>query len=723
MGEGKLVMNATLVTGAGGYLGSVLVQQLLLRGHRVVAVDAFYSGDVLPEHPQLEIVRADVRHLDPAVFDGIGSVVALAAVSNDPAAALNERWTREVNELAAERLAAAAREGGARRFVFASTCGVYGGAAQVMDETSTVAPRSAYSESKLAAEHAILAQRADGFEPVALRLGTLCGLSPRMRRDLVVHAMTYSAVAHREIVVNGGEQWRPLLHVADAAAAFLACLEAEPGQLTHPVYNVVGENLRVSEIAELVAKHLDGIEVRTRESQDDAISYRVNGQRLHDDTGFAPARRVADAIDEVHRYLLEPGRLAEMSTPQFSAADTMERLLVTPAVCGGQPVRAEALPFALPLLGEAEETEVLDTLRSGWLTTGPKSKRFERMIADYVGARFAVATNSCTGALHVGLAAAGIGPGDEVITSPITWPATANVIVHLGARPVFADIDPDTLNIDPSAIEAAVTARTKAIVPVHMAGQPCDMDAITAVAAAHRLTVLEDAAHALGARYHNRRIGELSTAAAFSFYATKNLACGEGGMLVTDDEALADRARSLSMHGISKDAWKRHTVTGSPHWQLYEPGYKYNMPDITASLGLHQLPRLAGFIMTRSRYAHLYDEAFADLPGIEPLLTRPGIDHAHHLYVIRLDLDRLTVTRDEFVAALRAEGISTGIHFVSLHLQPYYQRVHDLAPDALPRAREASERIVSLPLYPKMTEADISDVIAAVTKLATAYHR
>ncbi|GAB2454437.1 aminotransferase class I/II-fold pyridoxal phosphate-dependent enzyme [Nocardia tengchongensis] len=718
-------MNTTMVTGAGGYLGSLLVQQLLLRGHRVIAVDAFYSGDILPDHPQLEIIRTDIRHLDPRAFEGVESVVALAAVSNDPAAALNERWTREVNEKAAARLAAAARGAGARRFLFASTCGVYSGSAQAMDESSAVAPRSAYAESKLAAEDAILAERTDGFEPVALRLGTLCGRSPRMRRDLVVHSMTYSALANHEVIVNGGDQWRPMLHVFDAARAFIACLDAESGQLTYPIYNVVGENLRVHEIAEQVAKRFDdGIVIRANPSPANAISYRVTGKRLGADTGFVPARSVADAIEEVHHYLLEPGRLAAMTAPQFAAADTMERVLVTPALCGGQPVRQEPLPFALPLLGEAEEAEVLDTLRSGWLTTGPKSRRFEAMIAEYTGARFAVATNSCTGALHVGLAAAGIGPGDEVITSPITWPATANVIVHLGARPVFADIDPDTLNIDPAAIEAAVTERTKAIMPVHMAGQPCDMDAISAVAAAHGLTVLEDAAHALGARYHDRRIGELpSAAAAFSFYATKNLACAEGGMLVTDDEALADRARSLTMHGISKDAWNRHAVTGSPHWQLYEPGFKYNMPDLTASLGLHQLPRLAGFIATRAHYANLYDEAFADLPAIMPLATRPGIDHAHHLYVIRLDLDRLTVTRDEFVAALRAEGISTGIHFVSLHLQPYYQRVHDLAPDALPRAREASERIVSLPLYPKMTETDIGDVITAVTKLATAYHR
>lgn len=720
-------MQKILVTGAGGYLGSLLVPELIHRGHTVTAADTFYFGDVLADHadhPRLRIHRGDVRHLEPELCAGVDAVIALAAISNDPAGKLNPHWTSAVNETATARLAGLARDAGAHRFLLASTCGIYGASEQLLAETSPIAPLSEYAHSKAAAEQEIRRHETPQFRTVSLRLGTLFGVSPRMRLDLAVHTMAYHALTKGEISVDGdGRQWRPFLHVRDAVRAFLTCLELPDDEIGNPAYNVVGENLRVRDLAELVSKEFDGIPVVYRGGEPDARSYHVDGGLFTTDTGFTPGHTVADAITEVRRYLEAPGRLAAAGHPRFSTAATLERLLNTPAVRSGEPVRRLVLPFALPQLGDAEEAEVLDTLRSGWLTTGPKSKRFERMIADYVGARFAVATNSCTGALHVGLAAAGIGPGDEVITSPITWPATANVIVHLGARPVFADIDPDTLNIDPSALEAAVTARTKAIVPVHMAGQPCDMDAITAVAAAHGLTVLEDAAHALGARYHDRRIGELSTAAAFSFYATKNLACGEGGMLVTDDEALADRARSLSMHGISKDAWKRHTVTGSPHWQLHEPGYKYNMPDLAASLGLHQLPRLAGFIATRARYAHLYDEAFADLPAIAPLVTRPGIDHAHHLYVIRLDLDRLTITRDEFVAALRAEGISTGIHFISLHLQPYYQRVHDLAPDALPRAREASERIVSLPLYPKMTETDISDVIAAVTKLATAYHR
>ncbi len=720
-------MNTILITGAGGYLGSLLVPELLDRGHEVLATDAFYFGDVLAdhaEHPNLRIHRGDVRHLDPDVLDGVDAVVALAAISNDPAGALNPRWTAAVNETATTRLAELARDAGAHRFLHASSCGVYGASDELLSENNDIAPLSEYARSKAVAEQAIRHADSPDFRTVSLRLGTLCGISPRMRLDLAVHTMTYHALTKGEISVNGdGAQWRPFLHVDDAVQAFITCLELTDDQINHSAFNIVGENLRVRDLAELVSKEFDGLPVAMRDGEPDRRSYRVNGELFETVTGFRSAHTVSEAIGQVRRYLEAPGRLAATGHSKFSTAATITRLLCTPAITGGEPMRREPLPFALPQLGDAEEAEMLDTLRSGWLTTGPKSKKFERMCADYLGVQHAVATSSCTGALHIGLAAAGIGPGDEVITTPITWPATANVIVHLGATPVFVDIEPDTLNIDPAGIRDAITPKTKAIVPVHMAGQPCDMDAIGAIAAEHGLVVLEDAAHAIGAEYKGRVIGQLSQLTAFSFYATKNLSCGEGGLLVTDDKETADRARSLSMHGISRDAWKRHSANGSPHWQLHEPGYKYNMPDIAASLGLHQLPRLDGFIATRARYSEIYDDYFADLPAITPLTQRPGVRHAHHLYVIVLDLEHLTVTRDDFIAALKAEGIGTGIHFQSLHLQPYYQQVYGIEPDALPVAWDISNRIISLPLYPKMTDTDVHDAASAVTKLAAAYHR
>lgn len=394
-----------------------------------------------------------------------------------------------------------------------------------------------------------------------------------------------------------------------------------------------------------------------------------------------------------------------------------------PAYRGGVPVRRSFLPFALPDIGNEEEEEVLDTLRSGWLTTGPKTKRFEEMCASYLGVEHAIAVNSCTGALHVALSAAGVGPGDEVITTPISWPATANVVVHTGATPVFVDVEPDTLNIDVALVEAAITSRTKAILPVHMAGQPCDMSALTAIARRHGLTVIEDAAHAFGAEYRGVKVGQLSRAAAFSFYPTKNMTTIEGGLLVTDDDEMAEAARVLSLHGISRDAWKRHARDGSPHWQLLRPGYKYNMTDVQASIGIHQLPRLERFIDTRERVVQRYDEAFADLPAVRPLARRPDVRHVHHLYILELRTELLRVHRDEFMVALKAEGIGTGVHFISMHLQPYYSQELMLRPDDLPVARDMSDRIISLPLYPKMTSGDVNDVIAATRKTVLALQR
>jgi dTDP-4-amino-4,6-dideoxygalactose transaminase len=384
---------------------------------------------------------------------------------------------------------------------------------------------------------------------------------------------------------------------------------------------------------------------------------------------------------------------------------------------GGEPVRRSFLPFAVPSLGEEEEQEVLDTLRSGWLTTGHKTRRFEDACRSYLGVDHAVAMASCTGALHVALAAVGIGPGDEVVTTPISWPATANVILHLGAKPVFVDVEPDTLNIDVSLIAAAIGPRTKAILPVHMAGQSCDLDPLLAVAREHGLRVVEDAAHAFGADYRTRKIGQISDATAFSFYPTKNLTTIEGGLLATNDEELADRARILSLHGISKDAWKRYAATGSPHWQLVEPGFKYNMTDVQASVGLHQLPRFEGFLARRAEIVARYDAALADVPAIQRLSRRSYGRHVNHLYIVLLDRRHTDIERDDFIQALRSEGIGTGVHFVSMHLQPYYRETFGYRPDSFPVAADVSERIVSLPLYPAMSDRDVDDVIRAVRKI------
>jgi dTDP-4-amino-4,6-dideoxygalactose transaminase len=383
--------------------------------------------------------------------------------------------------------------------------------------------------------------------------------------------------------------------------------------------------------------------------------------------------------------------------------------------------RAKFLPFALPDIGEPEIDEVVHTLRSGWITTGPKTKEFEERMARYIGAKHTVAVNSCTGALHIALAAIGVERDDEVITSPLTFCSTANVIIHLGGMPIFADIG-DDYNIDPAEIEKHITPRTKAIVPVHYGGQPCKMDQIMACAEKHHLYVIEDAAHAIGARYGDRVIGTIGDATAFSFYAIKNMTTAEGGMIATANEELAERMRLLSLHGISKDAWKRYTSEGSWYYEVLFAGYKYNMTDIQAALGLHQLDRLEGFIETRARYARMYNDAFWDMPELRIPLVNEGIRHALHLYVIQLNLDRLAINRAQFIDALKAENIGTSVHFIPVHLHPYYRHTYGYNRGDYPNAERVYDRIISLPLYPKMSEQDVHDVIAAV-KRVVALHR
>jgi dTDP-4-amino-4,6-dideoxygalactose transaminase len=298
-----------------------------------------------------------------------------------------------------------------------------------------------------------------------------------------------------------------------------------------------------------------------------------------------------------------------------------------------------------------------------------------------------------------------------------------NVVIHQGAKPVLVDVDPTTFNIVPAAIEAAITPRTKAIIPVHMAGQPADMDAIWAIAERHGLAVIEDAAHAIGAEYRGQKVGNLSgsLASCYSFYPIKNMTTIEGGAILTNDDEFAERARLYTLHGISKDAWKRYSSAGYQHWDTLLPGFKYNMTDIQSAVGIHQLPRLEGFLQTRERYARIYNEAFADLPEIETLRQVEGVRHAWHLFVIMLRLDQLSIDRDGFMEALRRENVGTGIHFRSLHIQPFFQKKLRLKREHLPNAAQISDRLLSLPLYPKMTERDVLDVVEAVRKLVRAY--
>jgi dTDP-4-amino-4,6-dideoxygalactose transaminase len=381
------------------------------------------------------------------------------------------------------------------------------------------------------------------------------------------------------------------------------------------------------------------------------------------------------------------------------------------------PVRETFLPFCVPDLGDAEINEVVDTLRSGWITTGPKTKEFERRFAKYIGARHAIAVNSCTHGLLVSLAVAGIGPGDEVIVPTMTFCSTANVVVHLGATPVIVDVVPDTLNIDPEAVKAAVTSRTKAVIPVHLYGHPCDLGAIHELAQRHGLAMIEDAAHAVAAEWHGRRIGTFGQATVFSFYATKNLTTAEGGMITTDDDAYAEQMRIYTLHGISHDAWKRYSNEGSWYYEVILPGYKCNMTDIQAALGLEQLARLAALAQRRAQIVAQYDAGLGDLAEIQRPVRRPEVRHAWHLYPIRLRLNELSIDRATFIQLLKAEGIGTSVHFIPLHRQPYYRDRFGFKPLDFPIADAAYLELISLPLYTRMSERDVADVIQAVRRV------
>ena len=381
------------------------------------------------------------------------------------------------------------------------------------------------------------------------------------------------------------------------------------------------------------------------------------------------------------------------------------------------------VPFHVPEIGEDEIQSVLQTLRSGWLTTGTKVQQFEQEFAARIGARHAVAVSSGTAALHLALDAIGTTEGDEVIVPTMTFAATAEVVTYFKARPVLVDCRPDTLNIDVDQIEKAITPRTKAIIPVHFGGQPCEMDRILEFARQRNLKVIEDAAHALPARYRGKMIGTLGDITCFSFYATKNITTGEGGMATTENAEWANRMRMMSLHGMTRDAWKRYASQGSWHYEIGYPGYKYNLTDIAAALGLPQLRKCDNFWEIRHRYAALYNNGFGGLPEIILPHVAEGVQHAWHLYVIQLDLEQLKIGRNEFIDNLKKYNIGCSVHFIPLHLHPYYRDTFGYRPEDFPVASSVFERIISLPLYPKMTEADVETVIGVVKDLIQEYRR
>lgn len=395
-----------------------------------------------------------------------------------------------------------------------------------------------------------------------------------------------------------------------------------------------------------------------------------------------------------------------------------------------ESVRQTFLPFSLPDIDSLELAEVKDVLESGWVTLGPKTRQFEIEFAHAIGAKHAIAVNSCTAAMHLALEAIGVRPGEIVLTSPYTFAATAEVIRYFDALPLFVDIEPDTLNLSPQELRDRLEnlpegKRAVAVIPVHIGGHPCDMEAITQIAHEYQLGIVEDAAHALPAKYRGRNIGSFSgvpadpSLACFSFYATKSMTTGEGGMITTNDDALAERCRLMALHGISQDAWKRYMADGAWYYEILAPGYKYNMNDIAAAMGIAQLKKLRRMWRRRKEIAARYSEAFSRIPELEVPTLRSEVEHAWHLYILRLHPSRLRISRNRFIEELNAHKIGTSVHFIPLHLHPYYRETYHLRPEDYPVAYREYQRAISLPIYSKMSDEDVQDVISAVEEIVT----
>lgn len=715
-----------LVTGGAGYLGARLIPQLLEAGRAVRVLDRGCYGleslDTCRSHPNFEMLTGDIRRLQEfdALLDQVDAVIHLAGLANDPSCDLDPDMAWEVNVESTLELARGCVQAGVPRFILASSCSVYGqGVFEWLDEASPANPVSAFARTKLAAENGLLALTSESFAPVVVRAATLFGVSPRMRFDLAINQMAATALRHRRIEIRGGgRQWRPFLHVDDAVRGYLALLTAPVESIRGEIFNLGCNalNVRVSDLADRVAARVAGTTIDRATDDDDRRTYRVNFDKAHSLVGFRCDRSIESGIDELVAYIQTLD--ADPFSEPFFNAQRVKRLLATPVAEGGDPVAARFVPLSRPSLGVEEEQAVLETLRSGWLTSGHHIAAFEAAFGRTVAARHTVAVTSCTAAIHLALVHLGIKPGDEVITPPITWASTGNTLLNMGAKIVFADVDPETLNLDPAATEAAITDRTRAIIPVHLAGHPCELAALRAVATRHAIPLIEDAAHALGASYRGVPIGADSQFGCFSFYSIKNITTMEGGMLAVDDPETAAHLRSLATNGLSHTAWDRYgrSAIARP-LEVHEPGFKYLMGNVSAAMGVEQLKKFAAFKAARQRLARMYTEVLKDLPEIRLPVVRPDVDHAWHLYMIRLNLNQLKRGRDEIARDLRQENIGTGVHFYALHLHAYYREVLGFKPEDCPEATAASREIISLPLHPQLTDKNVHEVVSALKKV------
>ena len=708
-----------LVTGGAGYIGSFVVQKLLKKGYRVNVLDSLmYGEDGLRNfinNPGVTLFEGDITKKDDVSrsMNGCSSVIALAAIVGDPACSLDEEYTRNVNFGATKILTEVMLEQRVRRVVFASSCSVYGTSKDIkfLTEDAKLNPVSLYAETRIQSENYLLLLK-DVLSPVILRLSTVFGVSARMRFDLAINIMVAKAVKDNNIDIFGGNQWRPFVHVQDVAEAFVLAVEADDARVSGKIFNVgsTDSNYQIEDIADIIKDEMPGVKVNKSTSIVDQRNYNVIFDKIHKSLNFKTEYSVRDGVREVMEFV--GANHIDVGDAKYSNFLTVKMKLRS----------NKFLPFAVPDIGQEEKDEILRTIDSGWLSTGPKTKLFEEKVKEYFQDESldVIAVSSCTAGLHLQLLAARVGPGDEVITSPMTFCATVNTILYTGAKPVLVDIDPGTYNLNLDLIEKKITNRTKAIVPVYYSGQAVDHKRLREIASAHNLYILADAAHAMGARWSGQLCGSYEDSAAFSFYATKNMTTGEGGIVTTKNKDWAEKIRRLLSHGMDKNAWKRYSEAGSWYYEINDLGFKYNFTDVQAALGLHQLSKIDHFNEIRRQYAALYDEAFADHPMITTQTVKEYAYHTRHLYPVLLGKSNESqVSRARVMEILRQKNIGTSVHYVPIHHHPYYQKTLSLRVDDFPVTNSIYRGILSLPLYTRMRKSDVM-MVADALKLAIA---
>jgi len=690
--------NRILVTGGAGYLGIPIVEELLEKGYSVRVFDRFLYGDAglqpLLENSRLEVMQGEICNeadIAPAL-SGVAAVIALAGISGAAACQVNADAALQINYYAQDLLLRLCHKHQVRRVLYPSTCALHGqnGLFALLNE-EPLFDRIAFDvQLMMSCERLFLRQEEIG--PVILRLPALYGLAPRMRFDLELNRRAVDAASSAAGLTVG----IPLLHVRDAAHAFVLALEAPAAQVQGQIFNVGSDSSRWAAAPPAEA------DSAARAAADPA-GIQLSFAKIKQVLNFTPERDLEEGLAEIAAFVRE--HHIDIEAERFQNARAWQAIN-----------SRRFLPFAVPDIDESEKREILHTIDSGWLSTGPKTKRFENALQDYfqVEGLHCIPVSSCTAGLHVQLLAYGIGPGDEVITTPLTFCATVHTILQTGAKPVLADIDPVQYNLDIDALEARITPRTKAIVPVYYAGNALDCDRLMELARRHNLLVLADAAHAMGAAYKGRKLGTFEDAAAFSFYATKNMTTGEGGLLTTRNEEAARRMRKIHYFGMDKDAWKRYSDSGSWFYEISDAGFKYNFTDIQAAFGLHQLDKVDQFNRLRNELSALYDAAFAECEELIIPATYPEGFSTRHLYPLLIRSEMLSIDRNTFIKRLSEARIGTSVHFVPIPYHSYFQKVLGCKPGDFPRTDWFYAREISLPMYTKLTSADIERVITAV---------